>query len=253
MATNRSAVSPAMRLDMGAAILMAAQVNTIQSIKRRLDTFAAAHRRYVSVQSKVDAIDTQVRVAQARVAANDAAQEAAIEALARALVFGGQPRRNPFAAFGADCPFALKKLAPADAASALHRLVAAVERQRPTVAATADAAQAAEKAARAVDAALQTVDELQQLARRARQRRDAVGDTWDESLAALKRGARAAVDDGAPGLYAALFGRFTRPTRKKPQPDRNRNGAPAEQQKQQPVPIPPGPAATVTPEPAVSG
>jgi hypothetical protein len=215
------------------------------------------HRRYVAVQSKVDAIDTQIRVAQARVAANDATQEAAVEGLARALIFGGQDRRNPFAAFGADSPFALKKLAPGNTAKALHQLVAAVERQRPTTAATSDASQAAEKAARAVEAALGTLDELQQVSRRARQQRDAIGDTWDNGLAALKRGARAAVDDGAPGLYAALFGRFTRPTRKKPQPEQKsaqpeQASSHSQQETSQPVPVPPGPAATVTPEPAVS-
>lgn len=251
MAAKKSAMSPAMRLDMGAAILLAAEVHTVQSIKRRFDAFTNAHRRYTTAQSRVAAVDARIRAAQASLAANDAAQDAAVEALARALIFGGHLRRNPFAVFGADSPCVLKDLAPGDEASAIHQLVAAVQRQSSPSAETARAIQAAEKAARAVEATLGMLLNLQATSRRARQRRDTIGDSWDKSLAALKRGARAAVDDGAPGLYAALFGRFTRPTRKKPQPEKH--SAPAEPQQPQPVPIPSGPASTVTPEPAVSG
>jgi hypothetical protein len=39
---------------------------------------------------------------------------------------------------------------------------------------------------------------------------------WDRKLAALKFGARAAADDGAPHLHAALFGRLQRPPRGRP-------------------------------------
>jgi hypothetical protein len=251
MAAKKSTTSPATRLDMGAAILLAAKINTVQSIKRRLDAFTRVHRRYTAAQSRVDAVDAQIQAAQASLAANDAAQDGAVEALARALIFGGHLRRNPFAAFGADSPWAIKNLAPGDEASAIHHLVAAVQRQSPPSAETAQATQVAEKAARAVEATLGTLVDLQGTSRQARQRRDTIGDSWDKSLAALKRGARAAIDDGAPGLYSALFGRFARTKSKKPQPEKS--GAPAQQEQPQPLPIPPSPASTVTPEPVVSG
>ena len=233
MAVKKAAKSPAMRLDMGAAILAAAQTNNTQSVKRRLDTFTAVHRRYASAQRKVEAIDERIQAAQDRLAAGDTAQDAAIEGLARALVADGQPRSNPFAAFGAGSPYAVKRLWASDQAKAIHHLVAKVLPHGGTSKATTEAAAAADKSARAVEAVLAQLGQLEQASRSARQRRDGINDTWDTALAGLKRGARAAVDDGAPGLYAAFFGRFTRPTRKKPQP----------------APPSPAPPITVTPEP----
>ncbi len=57
------------------------------------------------------------------------------------------------------------------------------------------------------------MDKLQAGLRAARDARATAGTTWDKALQALKRGTRAAADDGAPGLYKALFG-HTRPKRK---------------------------------------
>jgi hypothetical protein len=45
--------------------------------------------------------------------------------------------------------------------------------------------------------------------------RDAATPEWEASFAALKRGARAAADDGAPHLYKALFDEPARPPRAK--------------------------------------
>jgi hypothetical protein len=236
MALKKAAKSPAMRLDMGAAILAAAQTNNTHSVKRRLDTFTAVHRRYASAQRQVQSIDEQTQAAQNRLAATDTAQDGAVEALARALVTDGQPRSNPFTAFGAVSPCAVKRLWAGDEAKAIHQLVAVVRGHPGASQATLAAAAAADKSARAVEAVVAQLGQLEQASRRARQRRDGINDTWDTALAALKRGARAAVDDGAPGLYAALFGRVTRPTRKKPQP----------------APPSPAPPVTVTPEPVVS-
>src|ERR1700687_1250166 len=71
-------------------------------------------------------------------------------------------------------------------------------------------AHAADKAARAVEQALAPIDKLQAAVREARHTRDAVAQTWESSLAALKRGARSGGDDGAPQLYATLFSHSAR-------------------------------------------
>ena len=43
-----------------------------------------------------------------------------------------------------------------------------------------------------------------------RQAREALVQTWVKTLATLKRGARAAIDDGEPYLYTTLFGEAAR-------------------------------------------
>lgn len=218
MEMKKPNLGPTARLETGAAILAAAETSSTRSVKRRLIAFAAAQRRFVGAQRKVDTADERLRAALARVAARDTAQDAALETLARALVAEGQPRRNPFAAFGAEAPSLLKGRAPVEEAKAIHGLVAAVQGHSMVSEATLEAAHAAEKAARAVEAALVPLDVLEQQSRASRQRRDTIGQGWDSAVAALRRGARAAADDGAPGLYTALFGRMVRSTPKKRKP-----------------------------------
>ena len=218
METRKAGMSPGNRLETGAAILAAARVVDTELVTPRLTKFTAAHRSYVAAQRKVEAVEAQVREAQAGVLRSDAEQDEAVEALARALVAEGQPRTNPFAAFGAAAPSAVKKLTVAEEAKAIHQLVAAVQRSKTVNQVTRDAAQAAEQAARAMEAALLPMDSLEVALRNARHERDAVGQTWETTLAALRRGARSAADDGAPGLYTALFGRVNRPTTKKAKP-----------------------------------
>jgi len=73
------------------------------------------------------------------------------------------------------------------------------------------AAQAADKAAQAVESALAQEQSLEAAVRHARDARTAIAQTWAAAFDALKRGARAAADDGAPQLYAALFERAPKP------------------------------------------
>ena len=99
-----------------------------------------------------------------------------------------------------------KDLPAAAAAKAIHQIVAAVQRQKPLSKTTLAATRAAEEAAQKVDAATLGVAKCQQAWDDCRGARDDLGQSWEAALAALKRGARAAADDGAPGLYTALFG-----------------------------------------------
>ena len=111
-----------------------------------------------------------------------------------------------------------------------------MQRKNNASKATLQAAQALEKAAGAVEQALIPLEKFQAVVRDTRHTRDAVAQSWESTLAALKRGARAAADDGAPQLYATLFGR--------PNNHRNnKNGktAPAEATR---APTPPAAAAT---------
>lgn len=232
MATMKVGNGPGTRLQAGAAILAAARAVDTRLVKERLAAFEHAHRAYAEAQRKVDGAEGQLSAAQSRVGERDAVQDEAIETLARALVTDGQPRLNPFGAFGAPSPAALRRLPIAEETKAIHVLVAAVQRQKQVTKATLQAAQDLEKAVRATEQALAPLDKLEAAVRDLRQTRDAIGQTWENALAVLKRGARAASDDGAPQLYTTLFDRRSRPAAK--------NGKPA------PVPPSPQPAPTAS-------
>ena len=210
MKTKKVEPRPKARLETGAAILAAAKVVDVTVIKPRMTAFASAHRSYAAAQSTVDAAETELRKGRAHLARCDAVQDVAVEGLARALVADGQPRANPFAEFETGSPFAVKKLSGTEQAKTIRTLVDLIRESKTAGMATRRAAQAAEQAVGAVAAARLTMATLEATLRTARDMRTAVGQMWDNTLAALKRGARAAADDGAPGLHEALFGGLRR-------------------------------------------
>jgi hypothetical protein len=214
MAVRMKRTSPGTRLQVGASVLSAARAVDTRLVKARLGRFERVHQQYVNAQRKVDVAESQLRTVQARLAECDAVQDEAVETLARALVADGQPRGNPFDVFGAPAPGTLTRLPFAEEAQAVHQLVAVVQRSKTVSKATIQAAQAADKAARVVEQALAPVAKLQESVRDARRMRDAVGQGWESALAALRRGTRAAADEGAPELDATLFPPVVRATTK---------------------------------------
>jgi len=125
-----------------------------------------------------------------------------------------------------------------DEAKEIRRLAVTIRgnktRSQPTLLAT----QAAVRAAKAVDQALAPVARAEGAVRDARHKRDALAQSWESALSALKRGTRSAGDEGAPQLYGDLFGR------------RARNGS--REAKPAPSPVPPAPEPVPAPV-AVSG
>ncbi len=205
MAVRINTKSPGTRLQIGTSVLSAAREVDTRLVKDRLQRFEDAHRSYVAAQRKVDAADAELEAAQARLAKLDDTQDHAVELLARALVNHGQPRGNPFAAFGAPAPGQLARRAFGEEADAVQKLVTAIMRSNGMSKDTIEAAQAADKAARGVKQALAPIAELEGKVRDARRKRDAIGQVWESALAALRRGTKAAADEGAPDLHATLF------------------------------------------------
>ena len=199
--------SPGNRLQTGTAVLAAARGVDTRLIGARLKGFERAHKLYVDAQRKVEAAEAELRAAQAVLGERDVDQDEAVEALARALVGEGYPRANPFASFDAASPAAIMRLPFGEETMAIRQLVSGVQRNKQLARPTLNAAQAAEKAARVVDQALTPIPKLETVLKETRHTRDAVGQAWETALAALKRGARAAADDGAPRLYMTLFSR----------------------------------------------
>lgn len=210
--------SPGLRMQMGASVLAAARAVDTTHVAAKLAAFESAHREYTAAQAVVDAGEAELRTAQQRLAERGAIHDDAIEALAVARASAGQ-RTNPFDAFGAPAPRTLMRLPIDEEVREARRLVAAVLRAKDTEKGAHGAAKAVDKAARAIEQALVPIAKLQDSVRDARRTRDAVGQGWESALAALKRGARSAADDGAPNLYATLFpAKKVRAPRKKAEP-----------------------------------
>lgn len=222
--------SPGRRLRFGDAVLMAAKTVNTKPVQARLDAFASTHNAFAAAQARADKAEKALAAAQAKVLQRDREQDEAVEMLARALVNEGQSRARPFAGVGGPTPAAIMRLPVADEAKAIHTLVAAFQRHNGLARATQDAIQRADKAARAIEKAVEPIAALEAAVDKARQARDALISAWDNNLAALKRGARAAVDDGEPHLYAALL------------PPLPRNGARNGKRAPKPLPAPPPPA-----------
>jgi hypothetical protein len=203
--TSRTTEAVTSRLKIGSAILAAAEVVDSNPIAARLTAFAAAHRVLTDAERKVDEAEAKLEAEKLRLAQRGADHDEAVESLARRLVNDGQPRPDPFGAFVATTPSEIKRMAPAEAARAVRGLIAAIRRGTHLSSATLAAVQHLEEVTQQVEAAVVPVEQLSGEVRAARQPAEVVARTWQKTLSALRRGARAAGDDGAPDLYGALF------------------------------------------------
>jgi hypothetical protein len=205
MPTLQGGDSPGKRLGSGDRLLEAAKAVDTRAVKERLGRFQRAHQAFRAEQARVEAADDRLRQQQAHVGDADAAQDEAVQTLASALAGDGLPRVNPFKPIGFQAPAVIVKLGYAEEAAVVTRLARAAEKRKGASKATVAAARAAARAAAEVQRTLKDIRPLTEARRAAIARRDASGQEWETAFAALKRGARAAVDDGATGLFAALF------------------------------------------------
>ena len=207
------------RISAGDSLLEAAAAHDTGRVKARLAHFAAAHRALSKAQQALDAAESTLSARRERVAERDVDQDDCIDRVASALIGDGLPRVNPFKALSASSPTTLKSLGYAAEAKALAALTARARKRKDLSTRTLATLTAAEKAAKAVTAALAAVEPAKRKSDGARTRRDALVQPWETSFASLKRGARAAEDEGSVGLFAALFERTAapkKPAKKKP-------------------------------------
>jgi hypothetical protein len=219
MATLKTQVgSPGARREVGHKVLAAAKVVDVKPVKARLAAFAKAHEAFVRAGDKVSAAEAVRDAAHAAVAAADVAQDAAIDALVLALVTAGAPRLSPLKGLSNLSPSDLKGLATAKEAKELQRVVAAITKRGAGTPALRRATKAAGEAAAAVVKAIASVVPREKLYQESLAGRDALSQPWETTLAYLKRSARVAEDDGATGLFAALFERSAEAPKKKKKP-----------------------------------
>jgi hypothetical protein len=196
----------------------AAHVDT-KPIKPRLFALARVHVQLLRAQKTLDAEEARLAAATEATADTDLDQDAAVEALATALVGDGQPRKNPFQGLGVGAPSDVRRAPYEAAAQAIEKLAKALQK-RTLSPASRKALKSAQQAARRVLAALDKRAHAEARVDDARERRDALVLPWTRAFSALKRAARAAADDGHAGLFDALFAaeapRAKKPRAKKP-------------------------------------
>lgn len=210
MATLQSGGAPRSRVEAGDHVMEAATAlgatRTKVVVAARLTGFATQHAAYQKAEGVVQKADGALRKAQEKVGDCDVTQDAAVEGVASGLVSDGFPRVQPFKPLGFKAPSDIKSQGYGDEADTVLKLAAKVKAHKPALPAATKAAAVAVKAANAVKAALVPIAALTKARTAAISRRDALEQPWETAFASLKRATRAAEDEGAKGLFDALFG-----------------------------------------------
>ena len=220
MGTLQAPSSPEVRKSVGDDVISASGSVDTKPVRSRFDAFKKIHATYSASQKKVDSAQSALRIRQALNGELDAALDDAVEALATALSGDGLPRQNPFKPFGNFLPPSkLCELGYGEEAKQVRALVKKVLARKGLSAKSVSAAKKADAAAMAVEAALAKVEPIQNSYDSSLRARDALVPAWEAAFAKLKRGVRAAEDDGAEGLFEALFKTTAKPKKKeKPAP-----------------------------------
>jgi hypothetical protein len=177
-----------MKLKLGASVLAGAEAIEPKWTRDGLPRFAQVHRGYVDAQRKVDAAQSALKAARARVRTLHTLQSHAVHQLARALIVDGCPFHQPFKPFSAPSPSTIGRLPNAEGAAAVAQLVAAVVRRPRLSDMTRQSTESALAASRAVEEALAAVAKREEDVRSALRTRDAVGVLWDTAVRRSGRG-----------------------------------------------------------------
>ena len=215
METLQSGSSPGTRIAAGDSVFDAAESVDTKPVAGRLAGFKKVHAAYCAADAGVKKAGEALQKQQAKAAEADVIQDEALDDLAVALPADGLPRVNPFKPFGAPSLTALQGLGYAEEAKKVLALETAVLKRKGLSKVSIAAAKAAGKAALRVQAELNAIPKLEQARTAAMNRRDALAQAWETAFAGLKRAARAAEDDGAKGLFGALFEREKSAPKKK--------------------------------------
>jgi hypothetical protein len=205
MPTLKTTPNPKGRIELGDIVLAAAKTADTKQVKARLAAFAQAHKAFAAAQANVIKAEEARRKALAEVADRDVQQDEAVMALAAALAGDGLPRVNPFKPLGFEAPSTIVNLGYEREARVVTSLSQMVNRRRDLGKASHFASITLGRAAAAVLAAIEAARPFEGARRAALAQRDALEQPWETALASLKRGARAAADEGAPALYSVLF------------------------------------------------
>lgn len=216
MATVQSNGRPRSRIAAGNAVLAAAGSLNVEPVKKRLSAFSKAHTTYIAKEEEVERATGALAAQQKRVAEADVDLDEAVMVCAAVLPADGLPRLNPFKPFGAPAPSDLCVMGYGAEVEAVLSLEKAILKRDGLSKPTLDAAKRMGDAARKAKAAQAPLPDLEASRASAVHARNALDLGWETAFASLKRASRAAEDEGAMGLYTALFDRAPARRRKAP-------------------------------------
>ena len=226
MGTIQAKGNPQSRIDAGDRVLQAAKTVDARAVKTKLVTFAKVHAAYVAAHKSVVVAEERLSAAEEAVGSADDEQDSLVRLLAAKMIGDGAPKANPLSIFKLPPPSTLVDVRVEVEVKKTKQLAKQAASWKAASPATKAVAAKLGKASVAVTSALAKVPPLAKAHAAAIAKRDALGVPWVTAFAHLKNATRVAEDDGARGLFTALFGApTTRPaTKAKPAPA---DGAPA--------------------------
>ena len=203
MATIQSGTSPGRRVKAGKLVLARAVSVDTTSVKRQVDGLRSANGSYEKAHHAASVAAARLAQAEAVVGERDVTQDASLDTFAAAHIVQGASRVKPLADYKAGSVSDIKVMPAEKQAKLLLKL--ATKGKASTDAGVKRAAVQLEKAATAVLKAIAPIEGWVEKRNEAIAARDALAPRWEKAFATLKRAVRAAEDEGAEGLFEALF------------------------------------------------
>ena len=197
--------NPSARIDAGNHVLEAAKTVDTRSVKAKLAAFAKVHATFVAAHAVVAKAEHALHDAHDALGQADAEQDAAVHALAAKMIGDGALKANPFKPFGLPAPSDVATTAVEKELVLTAKLAALASKWKSATTGTRQAAALLAKKSAGTKKALDRVGPLQTAQTAAIARRDAIGVSWARAFAHLKNATRTAEDDGARGLFTAMF------------------------------------------------
>lgn len=203
MATLQSGNSPGQRVKVGDWLLDSDRGVDTKPVKARFSVFKSIHLDYRKANEAAAKAVAALIKAERNIGELDVDQDGTLDVLALAHMNLGAPRQTPLAEYKMGTVSAIKGMATEKEAKLLLKMSAKAKKH--TNAAVKKAGVAMEKAANAVLNGIKPIEGLVKARDGAIRARDAKAPAWEKAFASLKRATRTAEDDGATGLFAALF------------------------------------------------
>ena len=203
MATIQGGNSPGSRVKVGKMVLARAVSLDIKLVKKPFDGMRSAHGAYDKAHSAARLAAERLAKAEAQLGELDVTQDVSVDVFAVAHTTAGAVRTKPLAEYKAGSVSEIKAMPTKKQAQLLIKV--ATKAKAHEHASVKRAAASMEKAAKAVLAGNQRVEGLIEKRNEAIAARDALSPRWEKAFATLKRAVRAAEDEGATGLFEALF------------------------------------------------
>ena len=214
MGTIQAKSNPSSRIAVGDRVIQGAKSVEVRSFQTKLSRFAKAHAAYAAAQRVVEAAEAKLVAAEELVGQTDDVQDELVKLLAAKMIGDGAPKANPLSLFKLPPPSTLVDVRVEIEVKQTKKLAKQAASWKSASGATKAVAAKLGKAAASVESALKKVMPLRKAHVGAIAKRDALGVEWVTAFTHLKNAARVAEDDGARGVFAALFG--APPTRPAP-------------------------------------